>query len=168
MLRRRERCPLKCLGHRNPVAGTQVANAESEAFGVNKEGELGLKLVVAATATDLVPMDVALFTDKAWQLEQDLSGLSSIVERRIAQFGDETTQLVEADGLFVPALTKAVYGSRPERAFSGRTMSNVDELRREPRQSSGRHRKKRGPAAHRQSVRRHKAHCLGMIVKEEP
>ncbi len=49
--------------------------------------------------TDLVPMDVALFTEKAWQLEQDLSGLSSIVEKRIAQFGDETTQPVEADGL---------------------------------------------------------------------
>jgi hypothetical protein len=49
--------------------------------------------------TDLAPMDVALFTEKAWQLEQDLSGLSSIVEGRIAHFGDETTQPVEADGL---------------------------------------------------------------------
>ena len=38
--------------------------------------------------TDLVPMDVTLFTEKAWQLEQNLSGLSLIVEERIAQVGD--------------------------------------------------------------------------------
>jgi hypothetical protein len=40
--------------------------------------------------TDLVPMDVTLFTEKAWQLEQNFSGLSAIVEERIAQLGDAT------------------------------------------------------------------------------
>jgi hypothetical protein len=42
--------------------------------------------------TNLVPMDVTVFTEKAWQLEQNLSGLSSIVEERIAQLRDGTSQ----------------------------------------------------------------------------
>lgn len=33
--------------------------------------------------SDLVPMDVALFTEKAWELEQNLSGLDRIVEKEI-------------------------------------------------------------------------------------
>lgn len=33
--------------------------------------------------TDLVPMDVTLFTEKAWELEQNLSGLDRIVEKEI-------------------------------------------------------------------------------------
>jgi hypothetical protein len=41
-------------------------------------------------------MDVAVFTEKVWQLEQDLSGLTAIVERRIAQFGEEITQPSES------------------------------------------------------------------------
>jgi hypothetical protein len=52
---------------------------------------------------DLVPMDVTLFTEKAWQLEQNLSGLSSIVEERIAQLGDVTRRSSVAEArLFRP------------------------------------------------------------------
>lgn len=47
----------------------------------------------------LVPMDVTLFAEKAWELEQNLSDLSSIVEKRIAQSGDETGPHSEASGL---------------------------------------------------------------------
>ncbi len=53
--------------------------------------------------TDLVPMDVTLFTEKAWQLEQNFSGLSSIVEERIAQLGDATPRSSGAEArLFRP------------------------------------------------------------------
>lgn len=49
--------------------------------------------------TDLVPMDVSLFTEKAWQLEQNLNGLSSIVEKRIAQLSGGVSQVFETSGL---------------------------------------------------------------------
>ena len=35
-------------------------------------------------STGLVPFDVTVFTEKAWELEQNLAGLSEIVEKRIA------------------------------------------------------------------------------------
>ena len=38
--------------------------------------------------TDLVPEDVTTFTDMAWELEQNFTGLSSIVEERIKQLND--------------------------------------------------------------------------------
>jgi hypothetical protein len=47
----------------------------------------------------LVPMDVTLFTEKAWELEQNLSGLSSIVEKQIAQLGHEKSPHSEPSGL---------------------------------------------------------------------
>lgn len=34
---------------------------------------------------DLTPTETSFFTEKAWQLEQNLNGLSSIAEQRIAQ-----------------------------------------------------------------------------------
>lgn len=35
--------------------------------------------------TDLIPIDVTVFTEKAWGLEQNLSGLNQIVEEAIAE-----------------------------------------------------------------------------------
>jgi len=53
--------------------------------------------------TDLVPMDVTLFTENACQLEENLRGLSSIAERRIAQLEDQTSPRSGADArLFRP------------------------------------------------------------------
>jgi hypothetical protein len=53
--------------------------------------------------TNLVPLDVTLFTEKALELERNLSGLSSIVEERIAQMSGGTTRMSGADArLFRP------------------------------------------------------------------
>lgn len=52
---------------------------------------------------DLVPMDVSFFTEKAWQLEQNLTGLSSIAEERIIQVSEGNNALSETtDYLFRP------------------------------------------------------------------
>ena len=48
---------------------------------------------------DLVPEDVSLFTEKAWELEQNLAGLSQIVEESIAGLGTQATATSEAPEL---------------------------------------------------------------------
>lgn len=49
--------------------------------------------------TNLVPEDLSLFTEKAWELEQNLSGLSQIVEERIVGQGMQVNAASEAPGL---------------------------------------------------------------------
>lgn len=53
--------------------------------------------------TNLIPMDVILFAEKAWQLEENLNGLSSIVEERIVQLANGMSKSGGAiDRLFRP------------------------------------------------------------------
>jgi hypothetical protein len=53
--------------------------------------------------TDLVPEDVELFTEKAWQLQQNLRGLSSIAEQQISKLSEGAVKSSEADDyLFRP------------------------------------------------------------------
>jgi len=53
--------------------------------------------------SDLVPEDVAVFTEKAWMLEQNLKGLSEVAETRIDALASGTGSLSHEDArLFRP------------------------------------------------------------------
>lgn len=49
--------------------------------------------------TDLIPLDVCTYIDYAWQLEENLRGLSEIVEKRIAVLTDAKDTSEELDRL---------------------------------------------------------------------